>query len=130
MHDPEVTLLYVKGLKSKDNSEVNRAAAALKALGDVSAVPPLIDALVTTHKAKIGSGNPGQTSASFSRGSGGNIGFGGGGWSQDRQAAGLQSPGPQCTGRPDRPELRVPPRRLARWYAAQRRSQAIESRRD
>jgi hypothetical protein len=130
MHDPEVTLLYVRGLKSKDNSEVNLAAAALKALGDVSAVPPLIDALVTTHKFKIGSGNPGQTSASFSPGGEGGMGFGGGGGAKivkapvpNRQ---VHSALVALTGQ----NYEYRPRDWRAWYASLHRSRAINSRRD
>lgn len=130
MHDPEVTLLYVRGLKSKDNNDVNRAAMALRALGDASAVPPLIDALVTTHKFKIGSGNPGQTSASFSPGGEGGMGFGGGGGAKI-----VKAPVPNrqvhralvaLTGQ----NYEYRPRDWRAWYASQHRSRAINSRRD
>jgi PBS lyase HEAT-like repeat len=61
---------YVAALKAKDNERVNRAGYALGKLGDKSAVLPLIDALVTTHKFTVieGSGNPNQMSAGFSPG--------------------------------------------------------------
>ena len=59
---------YVGALRDKDNAIVNRAGYALGKLGDKSAILPLIDAVVTTHKFIVmeGSGNPGQTSAGFS----------------------------------------------------------------
>jgi hypothetical protein len=62
--------MYVAALKSKDNARVNRAGYALGKLGDKSAILPLIDALVTTHKFTVieGSGNPNQMSAGFSPG--------------------------------------------------------------
>jgi hypothetical protein len=65
--------LYVAALKSKDNERVNRAGYALGKLGDKSAVLPLIDALVTTHKFTVveGSSNPNQMSAGFTPGGGG-----------------------------------------------------------
>ena len=44
------TPLYVAALRNKDNVQVNRAGYALGRLGDKSAVAPLIDALITTHK--------------------------------------------------------------------------------
>ncbi len=61
---------YVAALKAKDNERVNRAGYALGKLGDKSAVLPLIDALVTTHKFTVieASGNPNQMSAGFSPG--------------------------------------------------------------
>jgi hypothetical protein len=130
MRDSEVTWLYVKRLKSKDNREVNQAAAALKTLGDTAAVPPLIDALVTEHKFKIGSGNPGQTSASFSRGSGGSSGGLGSGGAKivkapvsNRQ---VLSALVALTGQ----NYEYRPHDWRAWYAAQRRSGVIDARRD
>ena len=67
---------YVQALKAQDNVVVNRAAVALGELGNRTAVGPLIDALVTTHKFKIQKGQPGQTAAAFGNGPG--IGGGGG----------------------------------------------------
>jgi len=66
----EAVTLYVKALSSADNQQVRRAATGLKEVGDLTAVPALIDALVTTHTAKA-AGPSGQTSASFSRNGGG-----------------------------------------------------------
>lgn len=66
----EAVTLYVKALSSADNQEVRRAATGLKEVGDLTAVPALIDALVTTHTVKA-AGPSGQTSASFSRNGGG-----------------------------------------------------------
>ena len=58
---------FIGRLRSKDNTEVNRAAAALKAMNHPTAIAPLIDALVTTHKYQVGSGGgPGQISTTFS----------------------------------------------------------------
>jgi hypothetical protein len=67
-HSPAVVDYFVGKLRSADNVEVNRAAVALRQLGDSSAIGPLIEALVTTHKVKISSGNPGQISMSFGTG--------------------------------------------------------------
>jgi hypothetical protein len=71
--DPEAVKYFIGKLGSKLNPEINRAAVALRHLGDPSAIGPLIDALVTTHKFKVVSGNPGQMSAGF--GSSGPSGF-------------------------------------------------------
>jgi hypothetical protein len=59
---------FVSELKSKDNTRVNQAGFCLGKLGDKTAISPLIEALVTTHKFIVqdGSGNPGQMSAGFS----------------------------------------------------------------
>jgi len=75
----DVVAYYVGKLKSKDNRLVRRAAVALSHMNDPTAVRPLIEALVTTHKYKIikGSGNPNQHSYSFGgSSSGGMPGFG------------------------------------------------------
>ena len=63
------------GLKSKDNVMVNRAGVALGKLRDPSAIAPLIDALVTTHKYKV-SGNPNQYNVGFGSGGPGGFSFG------------------------------------------------------
>jgi hypothetical protein len=64
--------LYVTDLKSKENARVNRAGYALGKLGDKTAIVPLIDALITTHKFTVteGSSNPNQIGAGFSPGGG------------------------------------------------------------
>ena len=46
---PPLVRQFVLALKSHDNGRVNRAAIALGSLGDQSAIPPLIEALVTQH---------------------------------------------------------------------------------
>ena len=72
------TPLYVAALRNKDNVQVNRAGYALGRLGDKSAVAPLIDALITTHKFTTieGAGNPNQMSAGFSKTGGGGLSMG------------------------------------------------------
>jgi hypothetical protein len=73
---PDLTALFVKGLKHKENAVVNRAAMGLARMGDPSAVRPLIDALITTHKFVVQTGQEGQTTTGFARD--GNGGGGGG----------------------------------------------------
>ncbi|MEX0819268.1 MAG: hypothetical protein WD070_06735 [Pirellulaceae bacterium] len=46
---PPLVRQFVFALKSQHNGQVNRAAIALRSLGDPSVIPPLIDALVTRH---------------------------------------------------------------------------------
>ncbi len=72
------TPLYVAALRNKDNVQVNRAGYALGRLGDKSAVAPLINALITTHKFTTieGAGNPNQMSAGFSKTGGGGLSMG------------------------------------------------------
>ena len=49
---------YKRALHSKDNVVVRRAAVALSEFEDVSVVPALIEALVTTHKVRVFSSRP------------------------------------------------------------------------
>jgi hypothetical protein len=76
--NPESVAYFVKTLRSKDNTFVNRAAMGLQRMKDQSAIGPLIDALVTTHKIKV-AGNPGNISTTFGSGGGGGLSAGGGG---------------------------------------------------
>jgi len=64
-------LPYVKALRSPDNQLVNRAAIALREIGNSEAVSPLIDALVTTHKYVVDEGSSGQINAGMVNGAGG-----------------------------------------------------------
>ncbi|MEC8336738.1 MAG: hypothetical protein VXZ84_01195 [Planctomycetota bacterium] len=57
--------VYVDALRNKDNVKVNRAGRGLAFVGDSTVVRPLIQALVTQHKFKIGKDNPGAVSTSF-----------------------------------------------------------------
>ncbi len=63
---PGIVGQYVKALVSKSNDEVNRAAVALKMLGDPDAISPLVDSLITVHKTRVGGGQEGQMNATFS----------------------------------------------------------------
>ena len=68
---PELVRMFVAALKHENNSMVNRGALGLAALGDESAIGPLIDALVTTHKFRVVKGRPGTTATFGSNGGGG-----------------------------------------------------------
>ena len=50
---PGMARLYYPFLKSKDNQLVNEAGTALGQLGDQSAIPALIDALLTRHTVNV-----------------------------------------------------------------------------
>lgn len=83
-HGREVSMqAYLAHLGSSDNITVRRAARALQRVADKTAIEPLIDALVTTHRFKVQQGGgPGQMNFSggqSSDGSAGGIGFGVGG---------------------------------------------------
>jgi hypothetical protein len=69
---------YVRALRNRDNVIVNRAGAALGQIGDTDAIGPLINALVTKHKFKVGDGNADQHAYTFSPDSG-SFSFGGSG---------------------------------------------------
>ncbi len=90
-HAREAAMLsYLAKLKSSDNRTVRRAGLALRRVADPTAIQPLIDALVTTHRFKISSGGPGQLSASQGKSSDGSIGgsglgVGGGSKTVERQ---------------------------------------------
>jgi hypothetical protein len=75
---PEVVAHFVSKLRAKDNPTVNLAGAALGRMKDPSAVGPLIDALVTTHKFKIpkAGGDKSMTTAFGSGGTGMSMGGG------------------------------------------------------
>ena len=63
--------------KTSTNDQVNHAAYALGELGDNSAIPSLFQALVTTHKFQVVTGNQsGQTSAGMGSSSNGGKGMG------------------------------------------------------
>ncbi|MGE3315390.1 MAG: HEAT repeat domain-containing protein [Planctomycetaceae bacterium] len=44
---------YILALRDSQNEIVGRAAVALHRIGDTQAIPPLIEALVTTHQYKV-----------------------------------------------------------------------------
>lgn len=71
---------FIGYLKHKDNPMVNRAGAALRQMGDPSAIGPLIDALVTTHKRKVNTNSSGGDpySATFGNNGASGLGVGGG----------------------------------------------------
>lgn len=68
---PQAVRAFEKLLHSADNQKVNLAATCLGALRDPEPTLSLINALVTEHKFKVQTGNPGQMSLGFGSGSGG-----------------------------------------------------------
>lgn len=59
---------FIRALADKDNVRVNRAAVMLGRLGDESAIGPLIDSLVTTHRFQTAPAGGGVSTAAFARG--------------------------------------------------------------
>lgn len=74
---PGLAAPYLDALQSNNNAKVNRAAEALGEIGDIDTISPLIDALVTNHKFKVGNEGGGDQ-YSFSPSTGG-FQFGGDG---------------------------------------------------
>jgi hypothetical protein len=130
--DPEVVDYFVGKLRSKDNRTVNLAAIALGRLKDPSAVGPLIDALVTSHKFKVGQGSPGSISTSFSTGGpgagSGGLSIGGGPKIYTRQIPNqaVLDALVALTGR----NFNFDERAWKAWFAGQKRSEAADARRN
>jgi hypothetical protein len=133
-HYKPAAVAYIHALRDKDNETVNLAAVGLFYMKDSTAIPALIDALVTSHKHVIQPGSqPGQMSTSFGSGPGGT---GGGSFNFGQQQ-------PQVIKR-DYQNTEVL-RALAtlsgvnfdydvqawkRWYTSQRKSAGFDTRRD
>jgi hypothetical protein len=54
LNPPHVADAYIKALQDQNNIIINRAGIALGEIGDRSAIPPLIAALVTVHTKTVG----------------------------------------------------------------------------
>jgi len=125
---------FVSRLRDKLNIPVNRAAVALKMMGDPSAVGPLIDALVTVHKFKIRGSNPGQMTQSFGTGPGGSAGPGGlsvgGGPKIVLQPIANSDVLDALVALTGQKHLGPNVAAWKTWYAAQRRQQPVDIRRD
>jgi hypothetical protein len=125
---PAVVEMYVKHLRHKDNTLVNRAAVGLARMKDPSAIAPLIDALITTHKFLIDNSPSGQTTAGFGTG-GGAFQFGGGPKYVSRK---LQNPDVldalvSLTGGMN---FQYDVAAWKKWYASQKQSGTLDARRD
>ena len=77
----------VAALRGTDSHRINRAAFALKILGDESAIQPLINVLITQHVVSPSSESGGKTSVTFSP-TGGGLALGG---NQKTKAVSLQN---------------------------------------
>ncbi|MBL8851350.1 MAG: HEAT repeat domain-containing protein, partial [Planctomycetaceae bacterium] len=83
IHEDQYSLAlehYVPELKSDSNTVIQRAAVAIRDMGDMTCVPYLIQALVTHHRWKIEV--PSNNTQSFTVGPNGEVGMGNGqtGW--------------------------------------------------
>jgi hypothetical protein len=73
---------YIRALNNRDNEIVNRAGTALGRIRDRDSIGPLIDALMTKHRVKVGPNkNPDQHAYTFEKDSNA-FSFGGGGGPQ------------------------------------------------
>jgi hypothetical protein len=129
---PEVVKYYVSKLKDKDNAVVNRAGLGLGRMKDRSAIHPLIDALITAHRYKLGNGNPGQMTMSFPTGNTkGGIGMGMGGNApkvivDHKQNQAVLDALVAITGQ----NFNFDQRAWRTWYAAQNKVQGLDARRN
>jgi len=83
----QVVPLLIAALRGTDSHRINRAAFALKTLGDESAIKPLINVLVTQNVVSRSSESGGKTSVTFSP-TGGGLALGG---NQKTKAVSLQN---------------------------------------
>jgi len=136
LNNPDVTAYYVGKLGDKSNRVINLAAVGLRRVKDPSAVGPLIDALVTTHKFKVTKGGgPGSMTTTFGTGPGGSGAPGGGGLSMGgkpkiyslhlRNQAVLDAL-VTVTGQ----NFNFDQRAWKYWYAAQKKTAPLDARRD
>ena len=72
------TSIYLQALAHKDNRKVNRAAAGLERIHDVTTTLPLINSLTTKHKYILKTGRGGNLGASFGGSGAGGLNVGGG----------------------------------------------------
>lgn len=131
IRSPEAVAYFVEQLRSKDNQIVNRAGRALGEMGDPSAIGPLIDALVTTHKYKIVVGSPGNMSATFPTGGAGGTGLamGGGPKIVTRQLTN-QDVLDALVNLAGGVNFNFDERAWKYWYASQKRPATVDIRRD
>lgn len=120
---------YVKNLKHPNNKIVNNAAIALKRLGVRRAIGPLIGALITVHKQVIPPGSSGNINPVFGSG-GGAFNFG------DAPAKIVDAPSKNPAVLESLVHLAGGPNfdydveRWKAWFAAQRKTQSLNLRRD
>jgi hypothetical protein len=126
---------YVQLLKGKQNSTVNLAATGLSYMKDASAVPALIDALVTTHSHTVTPGAPpGQMSSTFGGGGGGGGSPGGFSFGQPQpQTVKLKQNNPEVLRTLTQLsgvnfDFNVPAWKY--WYANQKKPATLDARRD
>ncbi len=122
--------LYVKALKSTDNVTINRAAVGLAALEDKSAIGPLIDVLVTTHKQTISQGSSQSINTTFNTGGAGGNGLSVGAKTETRTST-LQNPDVYAAlATLSGMNFNYDIARWKAWHAAERQDATVNVRRD
>jgi hypothetical protein len=129
---PDIVVYFVSKLRAKDNPTINLAGIALGRMKDPSAIGPLIDALVTTHKFKIVKpGGDGAMSTSFGKGpNGGGTGMSMGGGpkfvTQQFTNQAVLDALTNITGQSFGFDQKV----WRNWHASQKKPETIDARRD
>jgi hypothetical protein len=129
---PEIVTYFVSKLRARDNPTVNLAGVALGRMKDPSSIGPLIDALVTTHKFKIPkAGGDGSTTTTFGGGPGGKgggmtMGSGPSTFSRQLPNQAVLDALAAITGQ----NFSFDQTSWRRWYAAQKKPETIDPRRD
>ncbi len=122
---------YLQALKSKDNPIINRAAVCLARMRDPSAIPALIDALVSTHSYTIQKGNPGGMGATFGKGPGGSFGGMTAGASTETIVQHIENRSVlQALCSLSGADFQFDGQAWRYWYAAQKKPQSLDARRD
>jgi hypothetical protein len=123
---------YIRALGNRNNEIINRAGAALGQIGDRDAIGPLIEALVTKHKIKVGDANADQHAYTFSRdgGGGGAFSFGGSGPQYVVQSVRNRSVLDALITLSGTANFEYDQVQWRRWLAAQAKAAAIDVRRD
>jgi len=133
----KLTNLYVAALKSKENDELQRAAIGIRYVPHPGAIGPLIDSLITEHTYVIapkGASGPGSVTSSFDKSGRGGNGMGG---------------GLSVNSQPKRVKKKIMNQEVLgtlvqlsgvdhgfddkawkRWYAAQRKDESLDARRN
>ena len=102
----------------------------LRMLGSSEAIGPLIDALVTTHAFKIVTGSPGQMSTTFTPGGGGGMSFGGGGPQIIKREIPNKEVLSALVELSDGRSFEYDVKAWKQWHVRQKKSQALDARRD
>jgi hypothetical protein len=128
--DPEMVNLYVKALKNKDIAVINRAAAGLAAMGDTSAIGPLIDVLAVHQRITVKEGSNAIASRFPTSGGGGPAGLSMGTSTKVYERQVLNETVRDALVKLTGVNYGFDPEQWKAWHAAKRQQQAVSLRRD